>query len=89
MYLATRQTIVLPVMWRSIATEFPCKHPQLFKDGGNYRILHPYRHGAATLVADTQQHSPKSAGMAPQPYAAAIASLMVARRLGQMDWDFQ
>lgn len=31
----------------------------------------------ATLVADTQQHSPKSANMAPQPYAAAMASLMV------------
>jgi len=88
-YLATRHTIVLAVMWRSIATEIPCKHPQLFKDGGNYRILHPYRQGAATLVADTQQHSPKSASTAPQPYAVAMASLMVAHGLGQMDWDFQ
>jgi hypothetical protein len=44
---------------------------------------------AARFVADTQQHSPKSTSMAPQPYAAAIASLMVAHGLGQMDWDFQ
>ena len=44
----------------------------------------------ATFVADPQQHSPKSAGMAPQPYAAAMASHMVARGLGQiLDWDFQ
>ena len=89
MYLATRHTIVLAVMWRSITTEIPCKHPQLFKDGGNYRILHPYRQGAATLVADTQQHSPKSASMPPQPYAAAIASHMVGRGLGQLYWEFQ
>jgi len=34
---------------------------------------------AATLVADTQQHSPKSVSRAPQPYAAVIASHMVAR----------
>jgi hypothetical protein len=42
------------------------------------------------VVADPQQHSPKSASMALQPYAAAIASHMVARGLGQiLDWEFQ
>jgi hypothetical protein len=40
-------------------------------------------------VADPQQLRPKSAGKTPQPYAAAMASHMVAHGLGQMDWDFQ
>jgi hypothetical protein len=40
-------------------------------------------------VANLQQHRRKSAGMALQPYAAAMASPMVASGLGQMDWDFQ
>jgi polysaccharide export outer membrane protein len=35
---------------------------------------------AAGFVADPPQPSPKSANMAPQPYAAAMASLMVALR---------
>jgi hypothetical protein len=51
--------------------------------------LHPKQRSVATFVANPQQHRRKSAGMALQPYAAAIASLMVARGLGQMDWDFQ
>jgi hypothetical protein len=44
---------------------------------------------AAIFVADPQQHRLKSASMALQPYAAAMASHMVIGGLGQMDWDFQ
>jgi hypothetical protein len=47
------------------------------------------RHSVATFVADPQQHRLKSVSMAPQPYAAAMASHMVACGLGFMDWDFQ
>lgn len=47
------------------------------------------QHFPATLVANPQQHRRKSASMALQPYAAPMASHMVAHGLGQMDWEFK
>jgi hypothetical protein len=76
-----------PVLNRS---RIPPQAPiSLYKTPEISRNLRPSRHSVATFVANPQQHRPKSASMAPQPYAAAIASLMVAHGLGQMDWDFQ
>jgi hypothetical protein len=80
---------VLPVPGtKSIPNSSECID-QLVKDARISRNLHPKRHSVATFVANPQQHRWKSASMAPQPYAAAMASLMVAHGLGQMDWDFQ
>jgi hypothetical protein len=44
---------------------------------------------ASRFVADAQQHAAKSVSMAPQPYAAAMASHMVVCGLGQMESELQ
>jgi hypothetical protein len=87
--LVTRQAFVLPVPGANrsrIALNAPFNFSKTHRIRRN---LQSKRHSVATLVANPQQHRRKSARMAPQPYAAAMASHMIASGLGQMDWDFQ
>ena len=49
----------------------------------------PFGENTATLVANSQQASPKAAGIAPATLRSRDGFAYGRWRTGQMDWDFQ